>query len=188
MGKSKRGKIIVISAPSGTGKTTIVKMILKKFKNLKYSVSTTTRPKRENEIEGKDYFFVTEDEFKKLIKENYFIEWQKVHNYYYGTSREFVEKILNSGYNCILDIDVKGGVSLKKIYPDGIYIFLLPPSMEELKKRLITRGTESPEELKLRLKNAKKEIKFKKYYDYVIVNDDLKETVKKIVEILKKRL
>jgi len=185
---SKKGKVIVISAPSGTGKSTVCRLLLKKIKNLKYSVSVTTRQKRKFEKDGKDYFFVTKDEFKKMVKNNYFIEWQKVHNNYYGTPKEFIEKNLNKGYNVLLDIDVKGGKTLKKIYPDGIFIFLVPPSWEELKRRLRSRGTEDEKELELRLKNAKKELKFKKYYDFVIVNDKIEETLKKIVEIIKENL
>jgi guanylate kinase len=185
---SKKGKVIVISAPSGTGKSTVCRLLLKKIKNLKYSVSVTTRQKRKFEKDGKDYFFVTKDEFKKMVKNNYFIEWQKVHNNYYGTPKEFIEKNLNKGYNVLLDIDVKGGKTLKKIYPDGIFIFLVPPSWEELKRRLKSRGTEDEKELELRLKNAKKELKFKKYYDFVIVNDKIEETLKKIVEIIKENL
>ena len=185
---SKKGKVIVISAPSGTGKSTVCRLLLKKIKNLKYSVSVTTRQKRKFEKDGKDYFFVTKYEFKKMVKNNYFIEWQKVHNNYYGTPKEFIEKNLNKGYNVLLDIDVKGGKTLKKIYPDGIFIFLVPPSWEELKRRLKSRGTEDEKELELRLKNAKKELKFKKYYDFVIVNDKIEETLKKIVEIIKENL
>ncbi len=181
----KRGKVIVISAPSGTGKTTICKELLKNIKNLKYSISTTTRPKRAGEKDGFDYFFVSEKEFKSLIKENYFVEWQKVHNYYYGTSKEFLEKTLNSGFHCLLDIDVKGGCNLMKQYPDGIFIFLAPPSLNELEKRLKQRGTENEKDLKVRLKNAEKEMKYKKYYDYVVINNKLDETVNKIVEIIK---
>lgn len=188
MTNTNKGKIIVISAPSGTGKTTICKRILKKVKGVKYSVSTTTRPKRWDEKEGRSYFFVSEKEFKEMIKKNYFIEWQKVHNYYYGTSKEFVEKTINSGYNCLLDIDVKGGTELKKKYPDGIFIFLQPPSWDELLKRLRSRGTESEKELDIRLKNAKKELLYKRYYNHVVINDKLDETVNKIVEILKKNL
>jgi len=181
----KKGKIIVISAPSGTGKTTICKELLKRIKNLKYSISTTTRPKRKDEIDGRDYFFVTEEEFKKLIKNHFFVEWQKVHNYYYGTSREFIEKTLNSGYNCLLDIDVKGGLKLKKEYPDGVFIFLAPPNWEELEKRLKKRGTESEKDLKVRLRNAKKEMRYKKHYNHIVINEKLDDTVNKIVEIIK---
>ncbi len=185
---NKKGKLIVISAPSGTGKTTICKEIIKRVKNIKYSVSTTTRPIRKGEIDGKDYFFVTTEEFKNLIKRDFFVEWEKVYNHYYGTSKKFINDTISRGINCLLDIDVKGSKVLMDKYPDGIFIFLIPPSLDELRRRLLMRNTENKDALELRLKKVKEEMEYKKYYKYIIMNDKIKDTVNKIVEIINKNV
>ncbi|MBN1897524.1 MAG: guanylate kinase [Spirochaetes bacterium] len=183
-----KGKIIVISAPSGTGKTTICRALLKRMKNLKYSISTTTRPKRKGEVDGRDYFFITEDDFKEKIKSEYFVEWEKVHNYYYGTSKEYIRKITQSGYSCLLDVDVKGSQNLKKMFPDGLTIFLAPPSWKELERRLRKRKTETEKEMALRLSNAREEMKYQKYFDHTVVNRRIPDTINKIVEIIKNNI
>ncbi len=179
-------RVIVISGPSGAGKTTICHELLKRKNNIKFSVSYTTRAPRSGEKEGVDYFFISEEEFKRKIKEGFFAEWAKVHNHYYGTSKKFIEDTLKSGYHCLLDIDVQGGLQIKKSFPDGIFIFIAPPSIEELKKRLLKRGTEKPEDMEIRLRNALKEMEFQKFYDYVIKNIDLNESVEKILDIIEK--
>ncbi len=180
----KKGKVVVISAPSGTGKTTVCKYLLKHIPNLKYSVSYTTREKRVGEINGRDYFFVSEETFKKMVQQNKFIEWAKVHNHYYGTPKKFVEETINHGQDILLDIDVQGGKNMKKVYPDGVYIFLLPPSLQVLKQRLLNRGKDTLKDIKVRLKNAIKELEYIKYYDYVVINDKLKETLEIIKSII----
>ncbi|HOJ50563.1 MAG TPA: guanylate kinase [Spirochaetota bacterium] len=176
-------RIIVLSAPSGTGKTTIVKTLMEKHSDLYFSVSTTTRKKRENEKDGVDYYFVSEDEFKKMVDNNDFIEWAVVHSNYYGTTKKEIERIINKGY-CILDIDVQGLKNLIEIYPGLKSIFILPPSIYELEKRLRNRGGMDEENIKLRLNNAKNEMKMIYLYKYFVINDNLDNAVKRIEEII----
>lgn len=181
----QKGNVIVISAPSGTGKTTICRKLLKINKNLTFSVSYTTRPKRRNEIDGRDYFFVSKEKFLKMIKNNEFLEWAKVYKNYYGTSKKQVIKTINSGKDILLDIDVQGGKNIKKVFPEGIFIFLLPPSWNELKNRLKKRAQNSIQEINYRLENVEHELKYIKYYDYILINDNLESTVKIINNIIK---
>ena len=180
----KKGKIIVLSAPSGAGKSTLYKEILKKVKNLKYSISHTTRPKRSGEVNGRDYFFVNEESFKKLIKKKEFVEWAKVHGNYYGTSRSFIKKTIDSGYDVILDIDVQGAVQLRKIYPEAVLVFIMAPSFKELEKRLVLRKKDSPEVIKKRLVNAKKEVKYIPKYNYLIINDKFQDALGDLKSII----
>ncbi len=180
----KKGKVIVISAPSGAGKTTVCKELLRRNKNITFSVSYTTREKRSHEINGKDYFFVSEKKFFKMVRQNKFIEWAKVHNHFYGTPKDFVIKTINSSKDILLDIDVQGGKNIKKIFPYGIFVFILPPSVEALKQRIISRGEDEIDEINTRLKNVDKELKYISYYDYIVINDKLKETVKIIENII----
>ena len=179
-----KGKLIVLSSPSGGGKTTVYRALLADDPNMKYSVSYTTRPKRVNEENGKDYFFVSIKEFKKMIKNKEFLEWEKVYGNYYGTSKKTIMNFLEQGSHCILDLDVKGGRHLKKIFPEGIFIFLKPPSIEELERRLFKRNTDTPKVIKKRLKNVKKELKFSKFYDYIIVNDNIDNVIQKVKKII----
>jgi len=179
-----KGNFFVLSAPSGTGKTTLIKKLLKKIPNLYFSVSHTTREKRENEREGNDYYFISESKFKEMIKRNKFIEWAKVHNHYYGTSKKEVLKKLNNGKDVLLDIDTKGSQQIKKSFPKSIHIFLLPPSFEELNRRLRGRGDLKESDILIRLKNAKKEIMKWKNYDYIVVNDKIEETLKLLISII----
>lgn len=176
--KIKKGKVIVISAPSGAGKTTICKELLKRNKDLVFSVSYTTRQKRDCEVNGRDYYFVSEKEFLKMVKHNKFIEWAQVHNHYYGTPKDFVIKTINSGKNILLDIDVQGGKNIKKLFPDGVFIFILPPSANVLRQRMISREQDNFDEIKIRLKNVDKELRYINYYDYIVINDKLEETIK----------
>ncbi|MCX7798014.1 MAG: guanylate kinase [Melioribacter sp.] len=178
-------KLFVFSAPSGSGKTTIVKDILQNFPNFKFSVSATTRKKRPDEVDGIDYFFITEDEFKKKIENGEFIEWEKFYDYYYGTFKSTVEENLKHGFNTIFEVDVKGALNIKKAYPDAVLIFIVPPSIEELKRRLEKRNTETEEDLKKRIQRAEMELSFKDKFDYIVENinlDEAKEKVKKIIE------
>ncbi|MDW8056352.1 MAG: guanylate kinase [Elusimicrobiota bacterium] len=182
--KIKKGKVVVISAPSGSGKTTICKELLKCNPNLVFSISYTTRPAREGEVNGKDYFFVSKDEFLKMVKKKKFVEWAKVYNNYYGTSKEQIVNAINSGKDILLDIDVQGGKNIKKLFPDGIFIFVLPPSWSELKQRITSRGKDTPAEISKRLRNVNKELSYLRYYDYIVINDDLADTVKIINTII----
>ncbi len=177
------GTLFVISAPSGAGKTTLIRSVLPKVENLSYSVSHTTRVPREGEINGKDYFFVTEQEFISLIDQNMMLEWAKVHGNYYGTSLGFVRDTLENGANLILDIDVQGAEQVRKIYPDCVSIFIMPPSMETLRQRLEQRGTDSPDVIDIRLKNAEKEMARKDMYSHVLVNDLLEQAVSELYDI-----
>lgn len=185
-----KNKLFVMSAASGAGKTTLKDLVIKDFPDIKYSISATTRKPREGEVDGVHYFFKTKEEFEKLIKEDGLIEWNEVHGNYYGTPKSFVEKALAEGYRVIFDLDVFGKVNFDKVYPDATGILILPPSEEELEKRLRGRGTDSEEVIQLRLKNAKKEMEFAKTqgkYEYVIINDDLQRAANELREILKKK-
>ncbi len=184
----KKGKLFVFSAPSGTGKTTIVRYLLNILPELKFSVSATTRKARSNEKHGEDYFFITEEEFKKKIKNNEFIEWGKFYDYYYGTLRNVVEKDLNEGRNILLELDVKGALEIKKQYPDAVTIFIAPPSMEELRNRLAKRNTETEEDFRKRILRAEMELGFKEKFDYLVVNDELERAKKEAKEIILKEI
>jgi len=171
--ESKKGAIIAISAPSGTGKTTILRRILSDFPEIVFSVSATTRKRRKNEVEGADYFFISEEEFKKKIHNNEFVEWELFYDNYYGTFRNFIENCINNGKSVILEVDVHGAVEIKRIYPDAILIYITPPSLEELRIRLKKRQTENEEDLKKRIERAKMELSHKDKFDYFIINNDL---------------
>jgi guanylate kinase len=151
---------------------------------IKYSVSITTRKPRKGEIHGKDYFFILEKKFKEMIAGNQLVEWARVHNHYYGTPKEFLENTIAEGNNIILDIDVQGGKKIKKIYPDGTFIFVLPPSISILEKRLCKRKQDNECIIKTRLKNAKDEIKEASVYDYLVVNDNLDTAVSQLRSII----
>ncbi|MFN1835869.1 guanylate kinase [Balneola sp. MJW-20] len=171
----KKGKVIILVAPSGSGKSTMAKRLFKDFDNIKFSVSATTRPPREGEIHGKDYFFLSDDEFSKRIEEKDFLEWEEFYGgKRYGTLRSEVDKILNSGYFILLDVEVKGAVNVKEIYGDEcLSIFIKPPSLQTLKERLIARGTEDKETLRLRLERAEEELTYADRFDRIVINDDL---------------
>ncbi len=179
-----KGFLVILSSPSGGGKTTLRKEILHKNPSLYYSVSCTTRPPREGEEEGKDYIFLPEEEFRKKIEQGEFLEWATVHGYLYGTLKETVEEKLREGKIVLLDIDVQGARKLRKIFPESVYIFILPPSWEELERRLKRRRTESPPKIKERLKIAQWEIRFYTDYDYLIINDKVEKAVEEILCII----
>ncbi len=184
--ESKKGVIITFSAPSGTGKTTIVKSILNEFPEIVFSVSATTRTKRHDEQNGIDYFFLSENEFKEKINNGEFVEWEKVYDYYYGTLRQYIDDNINSGKSVILEIEVKGALEVKKHYPDAVLIFLLPPSVEELFERLKNRRTESEEDFKKRIERSKMELSYKDKFDYLIVNNNLEVAVSETKSLIKK--
>ena len=180
----RRGNLIVISAPSGAGKTTIVKRILKEDEYVSFSISYTTRKMRDGEVDGKDYFFVDEETFKNMIDEDEFLEWAKVYGNYYGTSKTFVNKILEGGKDVLLDIDVQGARQVKEKDKDATLIFIIPPSFRELERRLRGRGTDSREVIEKRLKIAKSEIMEYKIYDFLVINDMLDEAVLNVRKII----
>lgn len=183
---SKKGKLIILTAPSGAGKSTFAKRLLYEFRNLVFSVSATTRSPRKGETDGIDYHFIGKDEFEKKIENDEFVEWEKFYNgTYYGTFRSDIEKLRNKGYFVLLDIDVLGALNIKNEFEhEALSIFIKPPSLEVLKQRLIKRGTESDESLKIRLKRAVKEIDYADRFDVVVINDELEsayEQTKKAV-------
>lgn len=178
------GMLIVISGPSGAGKGTLCGLLLKRDKNLVLSVSVTTRLPRDGEKEGENYFFTSVEEFQKKIKSNEFLEWAKVYNNYYGTPRAFVEKYLKDGRDVILEIDIQGAAQIKKNYPDAVFIFILPPDLEELKNRIIKRGSETVDSFNLRMNYAKEELRAIFMYDYVVINDNLESALSKIQSII----
>lgn len=179
------GKLYVISGSSGVGKGTVIKEFLDKHPDFKLSISCTTRGKREGEEHGVNYFFLSQNEFKKCIENNEFLEWAEFSGNCYGTKKEFVEKCLSRGENLILEIDTKGALNVKKLMPEAILIFIAPPSVEELEARLRGRHTETEEAIQKRLASIKSEIENSKHYDYVVVNDTVENAVKKIEKIIK---
>jgi guanylate kinase len=182
-----KGKAVIITAPSGAGKTTIVKHLLgKKDLNLVFSVSACTRPMREGEVNGKDYYFMTPDMFKSKIDEDEFIEWEEVYkNYYYGTLKSEVKRLWNMNYHILFDVDVMGAINLKgKFLNQALAIFIMPPSIEILKKRLEERGTESADKVQNRINKAIYELKFSKKFDVTVVNDKLAEALKQTEELV----
>lgn len=186
MNKKNPGKLIVITAPSGSGKTSIAEYLLDEFPEIRFSVSATTREPRKGEKDGEDYFFISRNEFDKKIKNNEFLEWEEFYgNYRYGTLRSQVDKLIKSGYFPLLDVEVKGALNIKDMYGSHcISIFIQPPSLEELKKRLLGRGTENDKSLATRLKRAEKELTYADKFDFVVVNDDLESACKQAHTII----
>jgi len=176
----RRGHIFVVSAPSGTGKTSLCREILKVLPNITFSISYTTRPPRPGEIDGIHYFFISHPEFEEMIANRKLVEWTEIHGYLYGTSVEWIDMHRGQGKDILFDIDVKGATELKSKYPDAITIFILPPSIEELRRRLSKRGTEDSESMERRLKGAEQEMAHAKHYDYTIINDHLSEAIEKL--------
>ncbi|MCF6269603.1 MAG: guanylate kinase [Melioribacteraceae bacterium] len=181
-------KIFVISAPSGAGKTTIVRNILSKLPEIEFSVSATTRKKRSFEIDGVDYFFLSDEEFKAKIEAKEFVEWETFYGYYYGTLKSFINSRLESGKSVLLEVDVKGALKIKKEYPEAVLIFILPPSVDELKRRLINRKTESEIDLQKRFERAEMEIDFQSHFEYKVVNNNLENAKEKVFNIFNKEL
>ncbi len=179
-----KNKLFVFSAPSGTGKTTIVKFLLNKIPNVVFSVSATTRKARKNEIDGKDYFFISEEEFLKKIEENAFLEWEKFYDYYYGTLKSFIDENISKGFNVFLEVDVKGAIEIKKKCPNAVTIFFAPPSLKELEYRLKKRNTDSPEDLIKRIERASLEMSYQDKFDYCVINDNLQKAQDEAYQIV----
>jgi len=183
-----KGKLIVFSAASGAGKTTIVKEILKEFPQIIFSISATTRPRRENERDGIEYFFLTEAEFRKMIENDEFIEWEEFYDYYYGTQKSFINGNIDAGKPVLLELDVKGALTIKRLYPYAHLIYISPPSFEELVKRLKQRNTESESDFKKRIDRAKMELSLKDQFEYIIENKDLNTAITEAKSLVKKIL
>ena len=181
-------KVIIFSAPSGSGKTTLVKHCLQKFPQLQFSVSATTRALRGEEIHGKDYFFLSVEEFKKLISEDAFVEFEEVYtDKFYGTLKSEVERTWSEGKVVIFDVDVVGGVNLKKIFGEkALSIFIAPPSIDELERRLISRATDDLETIKTRVAKAKHAMSYAEEFDEIVINDDLETSKKEIERLVEK--
>lgn len=184
------GKLVIISAPSGAGKTTIVKHLLQNDDRLEFSISATTRKPREFEKDGLDYYFLPVSEFKNKIRNNSFVEWEEVYkNHFYGTLKSEIDRIWSSGKSVIFDVDVKGGINLKRIFSDkAVSIFIMPPSIAELEKRLLGRSSESHEKIRMRVDKARQEILLAGSFDHIVVNDVLEKAKDEVLLIVNKFL
>ena len=182
-----RGMLLVVSAPSGAGKTTIVKEVLRQYPSFGFSVSATTRQKRQGEVDGKDYFFISRGEFERRIADGELVEFEEIYSNYYGTLKSEVEKALSNGNNIIFDVDVNGGLSIKAKFPEAVLIFVKPPSLEILRKRLEGRGSETAEQIDRRMARVQMELEKGEQFDYIIINDVLKRAVNEIFDIINKK-
>lgn len=180
----RRGRLFVVSAPSGAGKTTLCEAARRLLPHLVYSVSSTTRAPRQGEQDGQDYFFISEAQFREGIETGRWAEWARVHDHYYGTSAQFIEEQLDAGRDLLLDIDVQGAAQILRCYPDAITIFIMAPSLETLRRRLTTRGLDSGAVIDKRMRNAEAEIAHRGMYRHVVVNDHLDTAVARFVSIL----
>jgi len=189
---SNKGKLIIVAGPSGTGKGTVENAVMEKFPEIQFSVSVTTRPRRDYEVEGEHYFFISKKEFLERLERNELAEWQEVYSkngHYYGTLRSYVDTALEEGQLLLIDIDIKGGINLKKKYSqNSISIFIEPPSVEALERRLINRNTDSPEQIRIRLDRMPEEMELGKQFDYTLINGDLNDAVNDFTEILEKEI
>jgi guanylate kinase len=179
-----RGILFVVSSPSGGGKGTLIRRVLNKVSNLSYSVSFTTRASRSGEVDGREYFFVTTQKFEEMVAANEFLEWAHVHGKLYGTGHRQVTREISEGRDIILEVDVQGAASIRSLVDDAVSIFILPPSFEILKERLVARGTDSDDELDLRLRNAPAELEHYSNFQYVIINDDVDQAAEQLASIV----
>ncbi len=179
-----RGTLFVVSSPSGGGKGTIIRHVLDVVDNLRYSVSYTTRAPRQSEVDGREYFFVSRETFADMVAAGEFLESACVHGYFYGTSKKQIIEQTAAGADIILEVDVQGAASVRKLLMDSVSIFILPPSYEVLRRRLIARGTDPPEELEVRLRNAPEELKQYSAFDYVIINDEIDRASAQLASII----
>jgi guanylate kinase len=184
-----KGKVVVVSGPSGVGKSTICKEVVNRLNNAHLSVSVTTRPKSESEVDGRDYWFISEQQFQQRINKGLLLEYAEVFGHLYGTPKDKVEEALQAGETIILEIDVQGAKQVKAIYPAAVMIFILPPSQRELAERMNLRGREDSEATEERLNGAGTEIAAAwQYYEYMVINDDLEQAVKEVVQIIKQSI
>ncbi len=179
-----RGLLLVLSGPAGVGKGTVCKALREVMPDLVYSVSATTRQPRPGEVEGVNYFFKSQEEFKRMIEEDALLEWAEYVGNYYGTPRQFVDDMLNEGRDVILEIEVQGALQVKESFPQGTFLFLAPPDLNELENRIVGRGTESQEIIRKRMEVARAEIELMDHYDYVVVNDVIKSACDRIQAII----
>ncbi|MDO5300990.1 MAG: guanylate kinase [Tissierellia bacterium] len=179
-----KGFLLVLSGPSGSGKGTVSAALMEQNQEIQYSTSVTTRPPRVGEVDGENYFFKTKEEFEEMVAQDQLLEHAFVHTNYYGTPKEFVFQQIEKGEIVLLEIDVQGALQVKNKYKEAVFIFLLPPTMAELKQRIIGRGTETPEDIETRFTNAFKELDFVGEYDYFVVNDKLEQAVEDIEHII----
>ncbi len=179
-----RRLVIVVSAPSGGGKTSLCEEAVRRIPDLVHSVSFTTRPPRSHEVNGRDYYFVNEATFQRMVESGDFAEWASVHDHLYGTSKRLLEANMAAGKDVILDVDVQGAAQLRQQYPEGVFVFMLPPSWDMLEERLRARRSDAPEEIERRLKKAREEIKCFNEYEYVIINDVLERAVGDLCAII----
>lgn len=175
---------MVLSGPSGVGKGTVCEELMKDRDDIRYSISATTRKKRPNEKDGENYYFLSLDDFNQRIEDGDFLEFAKVHGNYYGTPKKYVKEQIKNGEIVILEIDVQGALQVKENFDNAVYIFLLPPDLMELRRRIVGRSTEDEKQINLRMENAKKELSFIDKYDYAVVNDEISHTVDKIDAII----
>jgi guanylate kinase len=180
----RMGELFVVSAPSGAGKTTLCREVCKRLGGILYSVSCTTRPPRQGEREGEDYFFLSDEAFDRMVAEGQFLEWAKVYAYKYGTPRRWVEEALEAGHDVLMDLDVQGAKKIRSSSLPCHLIFVLPPSIEELRSRLVKRAKDSPQEVEMRLQWAKGELGQWREFDFILVNDDLERAVKALESII----
>lgn len=181
---AKQGILIVLSGPSGAGKGTICQELLRSYPELNYSISATTRPARVGEQNGINYWFISRPDFQKMIENDQLLEWAEVYGNFYGTPCHHIAELLNSGKDVVLEIDTQGATQIKKKFPQGVCIYIAPPSLDELAKRIHKRGTDSLENIKTRLNSASGELKYVHNYDYVVVNDEVQTAMKKIAAII----
>jgi guanylate kinase len=179
-----RGNVFVLSAPSGAGKSTLARRLVRETEGLIFSISTTTRPPRPNEVEGQDYFFVDDARFDALAAEGGFVEWVQVYANRYGTGRDWLERTLATGVDVLLDIETTGALNIHKAVPDAVMIFLMPPSAEELERRLRGRGSDTEAQISLRMKHARHEMELFEAYDYLIINDDLERAFRQLESVV----
>jgi guanylate kinase len=183
--KESKNNVFIISAPSGSGKSTLIQLLITQIPRLFFSISHTTRPPRIGEKEGVEYFFIDESRFQELIRQNAFLEWAEVHGFHYGTSREMMQRAAEQGKDLLLDVDIQGAEKVRSLLPEATTIFIMPPSYEVLKERLVRRQKDTPEQIQQRLENARNEIEFYANYQYVVVNEDLGSAFENLASIIR---